>query len=105
MVNEDNVFEMVDFRNGVYQGFTREEEPKGMGLFLDDQSVLYCSDWVRGVPEGRTAVFVSHGKYFYGEWKNGKPQGFNIFRCGDVVLLGNYVEGHLIGRFMLIFEK
>lgn len=76
-----------------------------MGLFFDDDSALYSSIWNAGVPNGRTAVFISQAKYFYGEWQMGKPHGFNVLRSGDTVLLGSYMNGNLVGRFMIIFEK
>ena len=83
--------QIISFRNGIYQGYIEDYYPQGLGLFMDDNLVFHCSEWKRGQYNGPTAILVSHSKYMYGGWENGVPNGFNIFRDGDAVLLGNFV--------------
>jgi hypothetical protein len=66
---------------------------------------FYVSDWKHGQLSGRTFIFSGHGKYLYGQWQDGLPHGFNIFRSGDIVLLGNFHSGELIGEFIVVFER
>ena len=72
---------------------------------MDDDMVLHCSSWNAAQLNNQTAILISHGKYVYGEWKSGLPHGFNVFRSGDTVLLGNFSDGKLNGQFIVIFER
>lgn len=38
-------FQTIEYRNGVYQGFIDNHKPSGLGLFLDNDSGLYASTW------------------------------------------------------------
>lgn len=95
----------LEFRNGLYQGQAIHSKPQGIGLFLDDLMRFYCSAWHDGMLHGPTVVFSGHGKYLYGDWQQGQPHGFNVFRSGDIVLLGHYQQGELAGEFLVIFEQ
>lgn len=89
-MSEQLVFKLIEYRNGLYQGITLEENPERLGLFFDDNSALYSSIWRNGSPAGRTVVFFSREQYIYGDWRTGKPNGFNVFRSDGVILLGYY---------------
>lgn len=41
----------------------------------------------------------------FGDWRQGKPNGFNVYRNEDVIVLGNYENGKILGKRMVIFEK
>ena len=41
----------------------------------------------------------------YGDWKEGVPHGFNVFRGGEIVVLGNFKEGRTDGMFAVVFER
>ena len=82
-----------------------QQRPHSLGFFLDDDLLLHCSTWESGSLNHQTAILVSHSKYMYGDWKQGKPNGVNIFRMGDTVLIGNFESGTLVGDFVIIFER
>lgn len=82
-----------------------DSQPQGIGLFLDDFMRFYVSEWQDGQLHGRTVIFSGHGKYLYGQWREGLPHGFNIFRSGDIVLLGHFNAGELSGEFIVVFER
>lgn len=52
-----------------------------------------------------TAIIISHAKYIYGEWKDGVPDGFNVFRTGENVVLAMFERGEVVGEFIVIFER
>lgn len=63
--------EIVDYRNGKYQGLTNAHSQRhGLGIFIDDDLTFYISHWDENRLKGPTLIYISHGKYIYGEWKN-----------------------------------
>lgn len=80
----------IDYRNAKYQG---EVNPsgntrKGYGILIDDDLSFYASLWRDGKLSGPTVIYISHGKYIYGEWLNNEPHGLNVFRIADTVIVG-----------------
>ena len=99
------LFLSIDYRNGRYQGPCQDDHlPNGQGIFLDDHMRLTLSQWHNGLMSGSTLLFDSHSKYIYGSWERGLPHGVNVYRGGDTVLLGNFEQGEIVGRFVVIFE-
>lgn len=80
----------LEFRNGLYQGEVKNEQPNGKGILLDDYMRLYVSEWHNSQMNGRSIIFNSHSKYMYGLWQSGLPNGFIIYRSGDIVILGHF---------------
>ena len=58
--------DIVDYRNGKYQGKIRQEQRQGVGIFIDDDLTFYISHWHRNQLHGPTLVYLTHGKYMYG---------------------------------------
>ena len=64
-------YETLDYRNGKYQGPTNPNGQRhGLGIFIDDDLTFYLSHWHHNKLNGQTLVYISHGKYIYGEWSN-----------------------------------
>lgn len=72
-------------------------------MFMNDDLMLHCSFWKNSLLNSHTTVFIGHAKYIYGEWENGLPQGFNVFRSGETVLLADFQQGKILGQFAVIF--
>lgn len=66
---------------------------QGLGMFMNDDLVLYTSFWKDSKLHNQTAILIGHAKYLYGKWEEGIPQGFNVFRSGDTVLLAEFQGG------------
>lgn len=75
----------------------------GHGILVDDDLSLYASQWVNDKLNGATVIYISHGKYIYGIWKDNEPHGLNVFRIGDTVILGEFNNGQLINKVLIIF--
>lgn len=81
--------ETLDYRNGKYQGPVNGQRRRhGLGIFIDDDLTFYASNWKQNKLHGQTLLYISHGKYIYGEWKDNVLSGLAVFRCGDTVLVG-----------------
>ena len=79
----------VDYRNAKYQGeMSKSGERQGQGILIDDDLSFYASQWKDGKLNDSTVIYINHGKYIYGLWKNNQPHGLNVFRIGDTVILG-----------------
>lgn len=80
---------MIDYRNAKYQGEINSTQSRnGFGILVDDDLSFYASTWKDGKLNNATMIYINHGKYIYGEWKNNEPHGLNVFRIGDTVVLG-----------------
>ena len=95
----------IDYRNAKYQGEVVKGRRSGLGILIDDDLSFYASHWKDGKLNDSTLVYISHGKYIYGQWKNNEPHGLNVFRIGDTVILGEFNNGDLINRILVIFER
>lgn len=58
--------DLLDYRNGQYQGPLQDSLRHGPGVFIDDDLTLYASHWHKNQLSGPTLVYISHGKYIYG---------------------------------------
>lgn len=81
-----------DYRNAKYQG---EIDPvtevrTGSGILIDDDLSFYASNWKDGKINGSSVIYMSHGKYIYGQWYNNEPHGLNVFRIADTVIVGEF---------------
>lgn len=83
--------DLVDYLNGKYQGsLTSNHQRHGLGVFIDDDLIFYISHWKHNQLHGPTLIYLTHGKYIYGEWKYNQPHGINVYRSGDTVLLAKF---------------
>lgn len=96
--------DIFDYRNGKYQGpINSLKQRHGLGIFIDDDLTFHISHWLNNKLNGPTLVYLTHGKYIYGEWKMNEPHGLNIYRSGDTVLLSKFKQGKPSERCLLIF--
>ena len=93
----------IEFRNGIYQGAKSSFSPESFGIYFDDDLHFHCSEWKSSLMNNHTAILVSHAKYIYGEWRDGVPHGFNVFRTGENVVLAVFEDGEVVGDFIVIF--
>jgi hypothetical protein len=60
---------VVDYRNAKYQGETNNQQHRnGFGILIDDDLSFYVSNWNDGKLNDDTMIYISHGKYIYGQW-------------------------------------
>ena len=77
----------------------------GVGIFIDDDLTFYLSHWKSNKLNGPTLIYISHGKYIYGEWKDNLLSGLSVFRFGETVLIGNFKDNFPTNRCFIIFER
>lgn len=95
---------LIDYRNARFQGFTNSHSVRnGFGILIDDDLSFYASNWKDGKLNDDTVIYISHGKYIYGQWHENEPHGLNVFRIGDTVVLGEFDNGDLIRKAIIIF--
>lgn len=98
--------QQLDYRNAKYQGpVDSNYQRDGLGILIDDDLSFYASNWKSGKLNGCTLIYLAQSKYIYGQWENNEPNGLNVFRICDTVVLGMFENGKLKGRVLLIFEK
>jgi hypothetical protein len=51
-----------------------------MGILIDDDLNVYCSEWDDGRMNGLTFIYMTNGSYIYGLWRNNEPHGINLYR-------------------------
>ncbi len=62
--------DIADYRNGKYQGPTNNHKQRhGLGIFIDDDLAFHISHWQANKLNGPTLIYLTHGKYMYGEWR------------------------------------
>ncbi len=62
---------LIDYRNGKYQGHTDHSMTRnGFGILIDDDLSFYASHWKDGKLNDSTVIYISHGKYIYGQWRD-----------------------------------
>ena len=74
--------DLLDYRNGQYQGPLLNHLRHGPGIFIDDDLTLYASHWHRNKLHGPTLLYISHGKYIYGQCQHNELDGLAVFRSG-----------------------
>lgn len=60
------MFPVIDFRNGRYQGQTKDHLPHGFGCFMDRNFMFCIGEWVAGEMQGNSIIFFPSGVIFYG---------------------------------------
>ena len=80
-----------DYRNAKYQGEVAATGSRnGFGILVDDDLSFYASHWKDNRLNDSTVIYISHGKYIYGQWGHNEPNGLNVFRIGDTVVVGEF---------------
>lgn len=68
------MFPIIDFRNGRYQGQTKNKLPDGVGILLDKNFMFLLAEWVAGEVKGPAVIVFPSGRTFCGHLDLRKPQ-------------------------------
>lgn len=61
------MFPIIDFRNGRYQGETKNQLPHGVGIFMDKNFLFCLGEWIAGEVRGHALVVYPSGRIFCGD--------------------------------------
>lgn len=104
--------QIIDFRNCRYQGsadiYTRR--PYGRGMLLDENYLFVLSDWINGVPSGKSFAVYTDDHMFYGSLIEGRtnklcaykqPGKYTIFlkhfiNENNLVIIDDYLSQSLL---------
>lgn len=74
---------VIDFRNGRYQGQTRNQLPHGVGFFIDKNFLLCIGEWLAGELQGNAIVIFPSGRVFSGGIAYRKQQGLCLYELPE----------------------
>jgi hypothetical protein len=79
---------VIDFRNGRYQGETRDQLPHGFGFYLDKSFTLCAGEWLSGILSGEAMIVFRLGGVYCGSIRIGESYGVSLYEMAeDGVLL------------------
>jgi len=61
------MLDVLDYRNGRYQGQTLFKQPHGVGIFLTLNFTFIVAYWKHGKIDGKALVVYANGSMFAGE--------------------------------------
>ncbi len=61
------MFPIIDFRNGRYQGQTKQQLPHGAGCFMDSSFMFCIGEWIAGEIVGKAIIIYPSGRVFCGQ--------------------------------------
>ena len=67
---------IIDYRNGRFQGFTKDELYHGLGAILTDDFIFGLTYWQDGIANGPSILIFPDEKIFYGEFYNDVAYGY-----------------------------
>jgi hypothetical protein len=60
------MYTVIDFRNGRYQGQTKNQLPHGLGIFINKDWLFCLGEWLSGELVGLAFLVFPSGKIFCG---------------------------------------
>ena len=75
--------EVIDFRNGRYQGQVYLNQPHGFGCFLTLNFALILAEWNQGKISGNTLIVYPNGSMFLGTVEGGEVKGVGVMELGS----------------------
>ncbi len=60
------MYPIIDFRNGRYQGQTKNQLPDGVGILIDKNQLFCIAEWTAGEIKGPATIFFPSGRVFSG---------------------------------------
>lgn len=66
---------IIDFRNGRYQGETKNHLPNGVGILFSTELIFVVAHWQDGAIAGRAIVIYPDATIFCGSIRQGRPEG------------------------------
>ena len=58
--------QILEYRNGIYQGHTKGNKRNGYGMLINDDGYIMVGEWKNDLLIGKGFVFVDHAEYGYG---------------------------------------
>ena len=74
---------IIDYRNGRYQGFLKDENYHGWGAILDDDFTFYLSHWTDNQADGPCFLIFPDEKLFYGSFYQNRAYGPCCYDLGN----------------------
>jgi hypothetical protein len=79
----NDMLPVIDFRNGRYQGQTRNQLPHGVGLFIDKSFLLCLGEWLAGELQGNAIIIFPSGRVFAGGIAYRQQQGTCLYELPE----------------------
>jgi hypothetical protein len=77
------MFPVIDFRNGRYQGQTKDQLPHGLGCFVDRNFMFCVGEWIAGELNGLAIIIFPSGRIFCGRINYRKMDGLCSFELAE----------------------
>lgn len=77
------MYHIIDFRNGRYQGQTKDQLPHGLGCFLDRNFMFCIAEWTAGEINGSTILIFPSGRIFCGKVSYRTMEGICLFELAE----------------------
>lgn len=69
------MFQIIDYRNGRYQGELLNQQPHGIGIFMDRDFLFCIAEWREGQVEGSAIIIYPSGRVFCGSIRDWREEG------------------------------
>lgn len=80
---KNQLFPVIDYRNGRYQGEARNNIPYGIGFFMDKNFMMCLAEWISGEIQGHAIVIYPSGKIFCGKVQHKKHEGIYSYELAE----------------------
>lgn len=77
------MFPVIDFRNGRYQGQTRNQLPHGVGFFIDKNFLFCVAEWLAGEISGNAVILFPSGRVFAGTINYRQQNGLSLYELAE----------------------
>lgn len=93
-------------QNFEYKGDFVDGQISGLGFFVDKKDkFLYSGGYVDGKPSGIGDYYNENGDSYFGEWKNGFPNGFGKFQSSKFSYEGTWADGKINGEGVIRYAN
>ena len=82
--------QILEYRNGIYQGNTKGSKRNGQGILLTDDGNIFVGEWKNDQLCGNALIFLDHNEYGFGEFNRGEIEGYFLFRRSDKTLFSEF---------------
>lgn len=90
----------------IYEGDLIDGKISGIGFFVDKQNnYLYSGGFIDGKPSGIGDYYNDNGDSYFGEWKNGVPNGYGKFKTSKYDYEGMWADGKINGEGVIRYAN
>ena len=89
---------------GIYNGNWKDDKLDGKGKYIFRDGSSYEGEFCKGSREGWGKMTCKNGDVYEGNWMKDKITGPRIFKCKGNWKIGNFVNGHLTGKGVILNE-